>query len=173
MLTTRLPRSLVALGLAFIATVIALFARGALRSTDQFLYDIGMATRPTTIPNDVVILGIDQNFLRHKHDHAIPRDKLAMLLDNVVAGEPKAIALDVRLDSRLDIDKGAPDEKLRASLENARKLGVTVVLTDLPSLHVDIDSDGDVDDFTGSVIPYFRQVANTGSVVFTPDADGA
>lgn len=171
---SRLPRPLIALLLALGATLFAFTAQSGsvLHSLDLRLYDIGLVQRAPQTPRDLVILGLDERFMRGRHAFLAPRDRLARLLEILVAAKPRAIALDVWLDSPIE-PKG--DSRLQNALRGAKKAGVPIVLSDLPTAQNEWESDSRTGQTArGAVIPPFKNAAQgAGSVLFNPDEDGA
>lgn len=152
--------------IALAATVIAMLTSRALWPLDGQIYDIGITSRAPKVPQDIVILGIDEAFMQGRHAYLAPRDKLAKLIDTVSAARPSVIVLDVWLDSLIDKRQ---DALLRAALLQAKKRNVPVFLTD-----VGLENDKSLTGVTahGSVLRYFADAAaGTGSAVFQPDRD--
>ncbi|RYG54691.1 CHASE2 domain-containing protein, partial [bacterium] len=162
-----------ALAIAVLATLLALVGRTALLPVDNLLYDIGLSSAASKVPKDIVILGIDEAFMKGRHAYLAPRDRLATLVRNVAEGKPKAIALDVWLDSRIDEGPRGVDAQLRDALRYAKSHGVPVLLSDVPPDQTEIGSDSENGQTAhGSVLPYFAKEARTGSVLFPLDRDG-
>src|SRR4051812_7062530 len=72
---------------------------------DGRLYDIGIAAhahRPQVPTDDIVIVGLTEEFIEQRPVGLMPRDKLADLLNIIATGKPSAVVLDVWLDSRVD-----------------------------------------------------------------------
>lgn len=169
---SRISNPIVALCLAGFATFLAwsLFSFATLKPLENRFYDIGLTQRSAKAPDDIVILGIDERFMKGRHAYIAPRDRLAKLLRIVASGKPRAIALDVWFDSRLDDGPQGVDAQLRSALISARNNGVPVILSDLPPSELDVADDSKSGQTAhGSVIPFFKAAAQTGSVLFTPD----
>jgi adenylate cyclase len=170
-----MPRPFIAFVIAVLATLLAFVGRDTLLPVDNQLYDSGLNARPWRQPDDIIILGIDEKFMEQRHAYLAPRDRLATLIRNLAAGKPRAIALDVWLDSYIEsppTPKGV-DAQLRAALRYAKSQGVPVVLSDVPVSAVDAETDSRSALTTGgAVLPYFGKEARSGSVLFRPDEDG-
>ncbi|HEX8551713.1 MAG TPA: adenylate/guanylate cyclase domain-containing protein [Abditibacteriaceae bacterium] len=154
--------------IAFFCTLLALAARPLLSPLDGRVYDSGLVSRAPRPASSIAILGIDENFMQGRHVYLTPRARLAKLIDTVSQGKPRAIALDVWLDSRVD-EKA--DAALRNALRTAKARGVPVILADVER---DVAQSGTTRTGVtahGSVIPYFASHAQTASVTFVPDAD--
>lgn len=160
-----------ACAIALLATGVAA-AIAALSPLDVRLYDSGLLARAPKPPQDIVILGIDEEFMAGGHASIVPRDKLARLIDTVASGRPTAIVVDVWLDSRLDKTPDGVDSQLAAALMQAKTRGINVLLADL-------ETEGPQQQTLtgttarGSTLPYFAGASSgTGNVVMEADADG-
>ena len=160
-----------ALTLALAAAVLACLLQGALFPLDALLYDSGLTSRPSRVPDSIAICGIDEDFMEGRHAYLAPRDRLAQLIDILSAARPAAIAVDVWLDSRIDDGPAGGDAALQRSLQSSQKRGVPVFLADVaPDQQQNGFASGT--NSHGSVIPYFATAASgTGSVLLEPDAD--
>lgn len=160
---------LVCVLLALLMTVLAQ-RLNLLFALDAKIYDAGLSSRATHPPDQIIIAGLSDAFVGEHHVSQIPRDKLARLVDALVAAKPAVIAIDVWLDSRVDYGARGGDKKLRAALLRARKAGVPVVLA---QLDIEVENAGGKGTTAhGATIPFFADAAqDLGNVTFTPDTD--
>ena len=153
-----------AVAIALVATVIAMFCDGVFFRLDTRLYDFGLTSRPAHRPDEIVICGIDEDFMEGRPADQVPRDRLARLVDAVSAAHPKAIEIDVYLSARFDGYPGGGDAQLHAALLRARARGVPVFLSDVAVSDIEM-AFPDAPMSHGTVEPYFASaVAGTGSV---------
>lgn len=147
------------LAIALVSTLLAWAAHGSLWPLDARLFDFGAMSGRSRPHEDIVVLGIDEDFMAGRHPYITPRDRLAKLLDAVSAAQPRAVVLDVWLDSRVD---ARADAALQSALQRAKKRGVPVFLADVPLEARTQQSARDQSGVTahGSTLPYFRDAAS-------------
>ncbi len=63
--------------LAIAATLLAWAAHRALWPLDAWFHDVGAVSAPPKARDDIVILGIDENFMAGRHPSVVPRERLA------------------------------------------------------------------------------------------------
>ena len=168
-----MANSFLTLKVVRVASLIALFsllgalASGVLRPLDLWLYDAGLVARPAKTPENIVIVGLDEAWMQGRSPALTPRGKLARLLDILSAGRPRALVVDVWLDSRSD--SPGQDVALRDSLLRSKARGVPVFLADVAS--------GEAGGASGptahmTTLPFWKDAASgSGSVEFERDSD--
>ena len=156
--------------IAVVATFLAWAAHRALQPTDARALDVGLVSGQSTPREDIAILGIDEKFMAGRHPYIVPRERLAKLIDAVSVAKPRAVVVDVWLDSRVE---ARGDAALRDALLRAKKRRVPVFLADVP-LQRSARGENNQTGTTahGSTLPYFRDAAaNVGDPVFKLDPD--
>lgn len=88
--------------------VLGLRTAGALQGLELGVYDQMMRLRPTSPPDDrLLVVGIDEADIQSRQEWPIEDDTMAELLSTLVAAEPRAIGLDIFRD--LPIGEGRAD----------------------------------------------------------------
>lgn len=147
--------------------------QGLLFALDAKIYDVGLASRASHSPDNIVIAGLTDAFVGEHHVSQIPRDKLARLIKALTAAKPSVIAIDVWLDSRVEDGAKRGDEKLRAALLRAKKAGVPIVLAQQNLEENTIKNTGRKGTTAhGTTIPFFADAATAvGGIDLLPDTD--
>lgn len=108
--------------LALVALALAVSTSGLLLRVDHLLFDIGQRLSWRAAPDDVLIVAIDKDSLERIGRWPWARDVHARLLDNLCAGHPKAIGLDIAF------AEPGPDPQADALLAAAIKRCANVLL---------------------------------------------
>lgn len=94
---------------------------------DRLLYDKVVNAQPTSTPDDIIIVGIDETSLRTLGRWPWPRRNHAMLLDELKAANAKAVLLDIIFTDR-DESRREDDRLLAQSIASFNHVGLPMVI---------------------------------------------
>ena len=130
------------------------------RTIDDVLYDRAQRLFAPEVPDDLVVVAIDERSLRARGRWPWPRNELAALIDRLAAAQVRAVAVDIVL---ADSTSGEHDSRLASAIQalpivvlpvfiDALTVGGVPVeimpiprlaeLADLGHVHVEFDADG-------------------------------
>ena len=130
---------------------------------DRVIYDSQLRIWTRSVPDEIIIIAIDEESLEQIGRWPWPRSMHAQLLDRLAPEKPRAIAFDILL-SEPDLQQPENDARLAAALarshnvflpvaiEQTRRRGffseslpvpqLTIAATGLGHIHVELDKDG-------------------------------
>lgn len=124
--TPHPARSLAGMGLALAALALLVSASGWLTRLDWVVFDVAQRWSPRSVPQGMVVVGIDQTSMQSLGRWPWPRHLHAQLLQHICRAHPKAVALDVAF-NETGTDSVA-NEALAQALQSCGNVVLPVVM---------------------------------------------